>query len=60
MTDEKSTITISATSREDLADRMQNMITVGWVLEEYNADTLTARLSISHDEPPRPPRRIDG
>ena len=56
MTDEKSTITISATSREDLAERMQNMITVGWILEEYNADTLTARLSISHDEPPRPPK----
>jgi hypothetical protein len=60
MTDEKSTITISATSREELAERMQNMITVGWILEEYNADNLTARLSISHDEPPRPPRSIYG
>ena len=58
---EKTEITISANTRDELASRMQDMIGIGWVLEEYNADNLTARMSMYPDvSPPTPPRRIDG
>ena len=58
---EKTEITISANTRDELASRMQDMIGIGWVLEEYNADNLTARMSMCPDvSPPTPPRRIDG
>ena len=58
---EKTEITISAKTRDELAIRMQDMIGIGWVLEEFNAETLTARMSMYPDvSPPTPPRRIDG
>lgn len=65
MKNNSTSIVITSNTREELAKRMQDMVAIGWVLEEYNAETLSARLSMTPNEShagtrPLPPRRIDG